>query len=208
MVVGGLVALLATVAAEKGSYLIRFETDVALPNSSSPSIFIINVTSALAPVGAEHMHALVNDNFFDGAAFFRVVPGFVVQFGIAGTPAENQKWRAPIKDDPVLGSNVAGTVTYAATSAPDSRTTQIFINLADNARLDSQGFAPFGTVVQGMDVVNAIFNPTPGSSTGVSQFEYETKGDAWIRDQYPGINFVLKASIMAPLPPSPSLSLT
>ena len=122
------------------------------------------------------------------------MPNFVVQFGIAGTPAENVKWQTPIKDDPVLQSNLAGTITYA-TAGPNTRTTQLFINLQDNARLDSQGFAPLGSVVHGMDVVDAIYNPTPGQSGGVSQSDYETKGDDWIRKTYPQINFITNSSL-------------
>ena len=122
------------------------------------------------------------------------MPDFVVQFGIAGTPAENVKWATPIKDDPVAHSNLEGTVVYA-TAGPNTRTTQLFINLKDNKNLDTS-FAPFGTVVRGMDVVRAIFNPTPGSSSGVSQSDYEKKGDAWIRQQYPNINFITNGSII------------
>jgi peptidyl-prolyl cis-trans isomerase A (cyclophilin A) len=183
--------LLASVGTATADYTVSFQTDVAA--GSPPGLVVINVTSAWAPLGAAHLQKLVADHFYDGAAFFRVVPNFVVQFGIAGTPAENAKWNTPIADDPVLHSNLEGTIVYA-TAGPNTRTTQLFINLKDNKNLDT-GFAPFGTVVQGMDVVRAIYNPTPGSSSGVSQPEYESGGDAWIRQQYPKINFITKATV-------------
>lgn len=179
-----LALLAATCSAD---YQIRFQTDVQA--GSPPGLVLINVTSAWAPLGSAHLQSLIADQFFDGAAFFRVVPDFVVQFGIAGTPTENQRWSTPIKDDPVNASNVEGTVTYA-TGGPDTRTTQLFVNLKDNSRLDSQGFAPFGTVVQGIDVMRAIYNPTPGAWGGVDQGDYETKGDDWIRKKYPKLNFI------------------
>ena len=122
------------------------------------------------------------------------VPNFVVQFGIAGTPAENQKWSTPIKDDPVVGSNTAGTIVYA-TAGPNTRTSQLFINYQDNKGLDAQGFAPFGKVVSGMDTAKLIFNPTPGSSGGIDQGQYTSKGNAWLKAQYPKANFITKATI-------------
>lgn len=129
------------------------------------------MTRALAPLGADRFYALVKDAFFDQAAFFRVVPDFVVQFGIAGEPDENRKWDRIIMDDPVKTSNVLGTITYA-TAGPNTRTTQLFINTRDNKGLDDQGFAPFGRIKSGMDVVEAIYNPTPGDSDGVDQDKY------------------------------------
>ena len=117
-----------------------------------------------------------------------------MQFGIAGTPAENKKWSTPIQDDPVVGSNTIGTITYA-TAGPNTRTTQLFINLGNNSRLDEQGFAPFGRVVRGMDVVKAVFNPTPGQTGGVNQGEYMLNGNDWIRKHYPGIQFITSANI-------------
>ena len=101
---------------------------------------VLEVNRSWAPIGADRFYALVGDRYYDDAAFFRVVPSFVVQ-GIAALPEETKKWDEPIQDDPVLVSN-PGTVTYAATSQPNSRTTQIFINYVDNSGLDSQGFAP------------------------------------------------------------------
>jgi cyclophilin family peptidyl-prolyl cis-trans isomerase len=136
---------------------------------------------------------LIQDNFYDAAAFFRVVPDFVVQFGIAGTPAENKKWTTPIKDDPVLKSNLKGTIVYA-TAGPNTRTSQLFINFKDNGGLDAQGFAPFGKVLSGMATVVAIHNPTPGQSGGVDQGAYTEKGNTWIKKTYPSINFITKAT--------------
>lgn len=126
-----------------------------------------------------------------------MVPSFVVQFGIAGTPAENVKWKAAIKDDPVVASNKVGTLTYA-TAGPNTRTSQLFINLADNTNLDSQGFAPFGRVIKGLDVVRAITNPTPSSSGGVDQHAYETQGNAWIKAAYPNINSIRNMTMVEP----------
>jgi len=173
------------------NFMLMFETDVGEQGSS----FTINVTRAWAPLGVDHLVQLVQDNFFNGAAFFRVVPGFVVQFGIAGTPAENLKWQTPILDDPVVASNTKGTITYA-TAGKDTRTTQLFINYQDNSSLDKQGFAPFGQVVKGMDVVTGVFNPTPGNSGGVDQSEYESQGNEWIKRKYPSINFITKVTMV------------
>lgn len=100
----------------------------------------------------------------------------MIQFGIASEPVETTKWGGPIQDDPVAQSNSLGTITYA-TSGANTRTTQLFINLEDNTSLDSQGFSPFGKVVSGMDVLTAIYNPTPGKSGGADQQEYEKKGN-------------------------------
>ena len=142
----------------------------------------------------DRFHALVKDGFYNNAAFFRVVPKFVAQFGIAGSPAENTKWNQTIQDDPVLGSNRVGTVTFA-TSGPNTRTTQLFINTADNARLDKMGFAPFATLDDGLDIVTNIDDPTPGDSNGIDQDQYATKGNKWLKKEYPKANFILSATI-------------
>lgn len=175
-------------------YCLTFETNIA--NGTGAPI-VIEVTRAWAPLGADRVYALVNDRFFDQlpSAFFRVVPRFVVQFGIAGVPSLNDKWNVVIPDDPVRQSNLNGTLTFA-TAGPDTRTTQLFINTADNAGLDRQGFAPLGRVLSGMGSVIAIFNPTPGSSDGVDQDAYAAKGYNWIEQQYPGINSITKAMLV------------
>src|ERR1700735_2417112 len=109
---------------------------VNLATSKGP--VVIEVTRADAPIGADRFYNLVKAKYFDGARFFRVVPGFMAQFGLAGDPASSKAWDVPIQDDPVKTSNVRGAVTFAATNSANSRSTQLFINFADNARLDSQ----------------------------------------------------------------------
>src|SRR6202165_968178 len=128
------------------SYKVKFDT--------SKGTFVVQVTRAWAPQGADRFYNLVKNGFYDNVRFFRVISGFMVQFGINGTPAVMAAWRnAQIPDDPVTQSNKRGMITFA-TSGPNSRTTQVFINFADNSRLDSTGFAPFGQVVSGMNVVD------------------------------------------------------
>ena len=101
-----------------------------------------------------------------------------------------------IRDDPVVASNTAATIVYA-TSGPDTRTTQLFVNYGDNKRLDAMGFAPFGVVTSGLDVLLKVYNPTPGNSGGADQGEYTNKGNAWIKAKYPKINFITNATIRA-----------
>ena len=118
--------------------------------------FTVEVTRSLSPNGADRFYNLVRSGYFTDIAFFRVIPGFMCQFGIHGDPAVSAKWReATITDDPVKGSNTRGTITFA-TAGPNTRTTQLFINFANNAGLDRQGFSPFGKVIEGMDVVDKI----------------------------------------------------
>ena len=130
-------------------YKAKFET--------SKGAFVIQVTRAWAPQGADRFYNLVKIGFFDGVRFFRVISGFMVQFGINGNPALSAKWReANIRDDRVTQSNKRGMITFA-TAGPNTRTTQVFINFADNTNLDGMGFAPFGKVVSGMNVVDALY---------------------------------------------------
>eukprot|EP00943_MAST-04B_sp_MAST-4B-sp1_P001397 g1397.t1 len=166
-------------------YKVSFETDV---NGKDGSVFTVSVNKTLAPIGANRFYQLIEDGFYDNSAFFRVVPKFVVQFGISGDKEENKKWlHNKLKDDP--------TISFA-TAGPNTRTSQVFINFQNNSRLDKMGFAPFGFVDAGFEVALKIFNPTPGSTNGVSQDLYEEKGNDWIKENYPGINFIIKASIL------------
>jgi peptidyl-prolyl cis-trans isomerase A (cyclophilin A) len=119
--------------------------------------FVITVTRAWAPLGADRFYNLVRHHFYDNTHFFRVLKGFVDQWGISAYPPVTAAWEhAPIKDDPVVQSNLRGYITYAM-SGPNTRTTQVFINLVDNKRLDGMGFSPFGQITEGMDIVESLY---------------------------------------------------
>src|SRR6266511_6124409 len=125
--------------------------------STTKGDFVIAVHRAWAPYGADRFYNLVRTGFYDGARFFRVLPGFMAQFGIHGDTGVTAAWRERvIRDDPVRRTNGPGMVTFA-TAGPGTRTTQVFINYADNSRLDGMGFAPFGQVVEGADVVGKLY---------------------------------------------------
>ncbi len=150
-----LLLLLATTASAKKQHPALLDPSLATETApeqytvkikTTKGLITLDVTRAWAPQGADRFYNLVQAGFYDDVGFFRVIARFVAQFGINGNPAVNAVWReATIPDDPVTQSNLAGTVTFA-TSGPNTRTTQIFINLKDNPRLDEMGFAPFGTL--------------------------------------------------------------
>jgi peptidyl-prolyl cis-trans isomerase A (cyclophilin A) len=154
--------------------------------------FVVDVRRDLAPNGADRFYALVKAKYFDGARFYRVVPGFVVQFGAAADPKVTKAWNVPMPDDPVVASNVRGTITFAATSAPNSRTTHVFINLGNNRRLDALGFAPFGRVVTGMDVVGAIF---AGYGEQPDQDQTGESGNRYLEKTFPKLDYIKTARI-------------
>ncbi|PWU06405.1 MAG: peptidylprolyl isomerase [Terriglobia bacterium] len=163
---------------------------VNLDTSKGP--VVIEVHRDWAPLGADHFYQLIKAGYYDGNRFFRVVPGFVIQFGISGDPATTAKWKdMSLQDDPVKQSNTAGTLTYA-TAGPNTRTTQLFINLADNSRLDGMGFAPFGRVVSGMDVVQKIYS---GYGERPQQPLIEAQGNNYVQSQFPMLDFINKATI-------------
>jgi peptidyl-prolyl cis-trans isomerase A (cyclophilin A) len=155
--------------------------------------FTIEVTRSLAPNGADRFYNLVRSGFFTDIAFFRVVPGFMVQFGIHGDPAVSAKWRdANITDDPVKTSNARGTLTFA-TAGPNTRTTQLFINFADNAGLDGQGFAPFGKVIEGMDIVDKI---NSDSGERPNQGAIQQAGNEYLKKEFPSLDYIKSATIV------------
>src|SRR5919109_5488799 len=171
------------------SFRIRFET--------SGGSFVVEVTRAWAPHGADRLYNLVRHGFYDGGRFFRVVPGFVVQFGLSGNPAVSARWRvAPIPGDPVTQHNVRGTLTFA-TAGPNTRTTQLFINYRDNTRLDGMGFAPVGRLVEGMDVVDHIY---AGYGERPEQGQIEARGTAYLAAEFPRLDSISHATIVAPAP--------
>ena len=162
--------------------------------ATSRGDFVIEVTRPWSPNGADRFDNLVKNGYYDDCRFFRVVKRFMVQFGINGDPGVNKVWnRATTKDDPVKQSNKNGYVTFAMSSAPNSRTTQIFINYADNTFLDGQGFAPFGKVVEGMDIVDAI-NAEYGEKPDQSQIQM--MGNSYLQKEFPKLDFVKSATIV------------
>ncbi len=156
-------------------------------------VVIIEVTREWAPIGADRFHHAVKSGFYNECRFFRVVPEFIVQFGINGDPKTQAKWREmSIKDDPVTQSNKRGTLTFA-TAGPDTRTTQLFINLRDNNFLDRQGFSPFGRVVKGMETVDAI-NAEYGERP--IQALIQEQGNEYLNRAFPKLDFIKKATIL------------
>ncbi len=152
------------------------------------------VRRKLAPKGADRFYSLVKNRYYDGVRFFRVVPGFVVQFGIHPNPEIAKAWQqANITDDPVAASNKRGTITFA-TAGPDTRTTQVFINLADNASLDAQGFAPFGRVVAGMATIGKLYSGYADQPTQAQQ-QMTEQGDAFLKANFPKLDRILTARI-------------
>lgn len=171
-------------------YKVKFE--------SSKGDFVVQINKEWAPLGAERFFQLVQSGFYDQARFFRVLPGFMVQFGINADPKTSALWQnMRIPDDPVKQSNTRGRLTFAM-RGPGTRTTQVFINYADNSRLDASGFAPLGEVVSGMDVVDRIYSGYgegyPGGN-GPRQDFMQTQGNAYLEQNFPRLDYIKKASL-------------
>lgn len=166
--------------------------------------FTVQVTRAWAPNGADRFYNLVEHHFYDDATLFRVVAGFVVQFGIPADPRYGKIWaNANIKDDPVKESNLRGYVTYAQSSAPNSRSTQVFVNFRDNSRLDSMGFAPFGKVIEGMNVVESFYGGYADQPTGM-QDQIANQGNAFLEKNFPKLDKILTARVVPAAPAHPA----
>lgn len=154
---------------------------------------IIEVTKAWAPKGAERFHELVSIGFFDDNAFFRVLPGFIAQFGASGDKKLNEAWDEKlIADDPVVQKNVKGTLSFAHHGA-DTRSHQLFINLKDNASLDTQGFAPIGRVVDGMDVAAALHDEAGETP---KYHLIATLGNSYLKRMFPKLDYIKKAMVL------------
>jgi peptidyl-prolyl cis-trans isomerase A (cyclophilin A) len=166
---------------------------------TSVGSFVIQVTREWAPLGADRFYNLVKNGFYDDVRFFRAVQGFMVQFGIHGDPAVSAAWRnARIGVDPVKQSNKPMFITYAMAGSPDTRTTQVFINYGDNSSLDKQGFAPFGEVVEGKEVVSKIFTgygDGPPRGKGPDQGRLQTEGNAYLVKEFPKMDYIKNATI-------------
>jgi peptidyl-prolyl cis-trans isomerase A (cyclophilin A) len=169
---------------------------VNLDTSKGP--VVIEVHRDWAPFGADHFYSLVKIRYFDGVRFYRVVRHFVAQFGINGDPEMNRIWAtANLPDDRVKQSNIKGTVTYAA-AGPNTRATQLFINLKDNKSLDKQGFAPIGKVVSGMDVVESFWNSygeMAPTGQGPDPTKIEAQGNEYLEGRFPRLDYIRKATI-------------
>jgi len=166
-------------------YRARFET--------SAGDFVIQVHRDWAPIGADRFYNLVKNGYYDGDRFFRVISGFMAQFGMNGDPLVTAQWRvATLQDDPVVESNTRGKVTFAMTNQPNSRTTQVFINFGNNVNLDALGFAPFGEVVEGMDVVDGLYS---GYGETPSQSQIQGRGNEYLESDFPELDYVERATI-------------
>ena len=172
-------------------FRVKFET--------TKGAFVAQVTRASAPLGADRFYNLVRMGYYNDVAFFRVIDGFMAQFGIHGDPKVNDKWEsARINDDPTRQSNVRGAITFA-TAGPNTRTTQLFINFDNNSQLDSQGFAPFAKVVEGMTVVDQLYKGYGEGAPrgkGPRQDLAQSQGNSYLRSQFPNLDFIKRASVV------------
>lgn len=193
---GGNVLLQPTSAAFQAtppdSFQVRFDT--------SKGEFTVLVHTDWAPNGAQRFYNLVRNGFFTNVRFFRVIDGFMAQFGMNGDPAVDAAWqRQTIPDDPVLHSNTRGTLTFAATRAPNSRGTQLFINLVDNSRLDGMRFAPIGEVTEGMGVVDQLYSgygEGAPNGQGPDQGRIATEGNSYLEKDFPQLDYIKSASLV------------
>lgn len=163
---------------------------------------VLEIKRSLAPRGADRFYHLVETGFYDNSRFYRVIRGRFAQFGIAGDPAIAAIWRdESFPDDPVRASNVRGTFAYAMTG-PDARTTQIYINTGDQSRQDADGFAPFGKVIEGMDVVDRLYSEygerSGGGMRAGRQGKLFEEGNTYLDREFPLLDKLLKATILPP----------
>ena len=170
---------------------------------TSEGSFVIEVNRKWAPLGADRFYNLVFNGFYDEARFFRVVPNFIAQFGLHADPAINAKWTSHpqinpnwkdvvLQDDPVQVKNTRGTLSFAA-AGPNTRTTQVFINFQDNTHLDGMGFAAFGQIAEGLEVIDAI-NPQYGQTP--TQGKIMQEGNQYLEAYYPELTYIKTARII------------
>ena len=174
------------------SYRVNFDT--------SKGSFVVEVTRDWAPHGADRFYNLVKGGFYDECRFFRVISNFMVQFGLNGDPQVSTAWRSErLPADPVTESNRRGFITYAMGGSPDTRTTQVFINFRANTNLDAIGFAPFGEIVSGMDVVDDIYSGYGEGAprgNGPDQGRINNEGNAYLEADFPRLDYINKATIV------------
>lgn len=179
-----------------GNFKVRFQT--------TKGDFIVQVHRDWLPMGVDRFYNLVKAGYYDDTRFFRVIPGFMAQFGISGNPQVNQVWRdASIADEPVKKGNTRGRVSFAKRGLPNTRTTQLFINYANNSRLDPIGFAALGEVVEGMNVVDALYSgygeckaQDRPEATGPEQMRIQDEGNTYLAAGFPKLDYIVKATII------------
>jgi peptidyl-prolyl cis-trans isomerase A (cyclophilin A) len=192
--------LLAACGGKKSAKMERGPAEYKVRMQTSKGDVVILVHRDWSPIGADHFYELTQARFYDGARFFRCLPGFVVQWGINGDPDVNKKWSGiQVRDDPPKVSNKTGTVVFAM-AGPNTRTTQVFVNLADNsAALDAQGFTPFGEVIQGMDKISGVYmeygEGAPNGS-GPNQAAIADIGNAYLEEHFPKLDYIKTARII------------
>jgi cyclophilin family peptidyl-prolyl cis-trans isomerase len=207
------VALAASVAYAQGSGVDLSKAKLRTPSAlteQAPATYKVNLDTSKgpviitvhrdwAPIGADRFYNLVKNGFYDDVRFFRVLDNFMAQFGINGAPGIQTNWRtATIQDDPVKQSNKRGFVTFAKSGAPNSRSTQVFINFKDNSNLDKMGFAPFGEVTSGMDAVDKLYKDYgegAPSGKGPEQGRIQAEGNAYLNKDFPKLDYIKKATI-------------
>jgi len=197
-------ALLCGACSSGGGGKTTSEEYPPVPNEKSPDQYkvrfdttrgnvLIQVQREWAPIGADRFYTLVKTGYLNGDRFFRVVPKFIIQFGLSPDPKLTARWRqANLKDDPVRENNMRGTVSFA-TAGPNTRTTQLFININDNVRLDGNGFAPFGRVIDGMGVVDQIF---ADYGEQPDQKRIEMEGNAYLEKEFPKLDYIKTATVL------------
>jgi len=185
-----LVALYAGVSATDDPFVVTFDVTLATGKKDS---FDLEIQPEWAPLGAARFKELVDAEFFTSVRFFRVLPGFMAQFGIHGKPEISSTWRdRKLTDDPVAMSNKRGYISFA-TSGTDSRTTQMFINYGENANLDGMGFSPFGKVLgTGMDVVDQIFS---GHGESPDQGRIQSEGNKYLKKTFPKLSYINSVTV-------------
>ena len=171
---------------------------VRMETSKGP--VVVELHRDWAPIGVDRFYTLVQADFFNEARFFRVLPGFVAQFGIPGDPQVAQAWdNRNLQDDPVKQSNRRGTLTYASMApTPHTRSTQLFINLADNPNLDGMGFAAIGEVVEGMSAIDSLFSgygEGPPYGTGPDQGRMSAQGNTYLQQNFPQLDYIRSVTI-------------
>ncbi|HDP99018.1 MAG TPA: peptidylprolyl isomerase [bacterium] len=180
-------------AAAPETFKVKFET--------SKGDFVMEVHRPWSPHGADRLYYLANNRFYEGVRFFRVINGFMAQFGYHGDPEVSAVWSEKnIPDDPVVQSNKRGYVTYAKSAMPNSRSTQLFINFNDNSFLDNQGFSPVGKIIEGMEVVDQLYagyGDGPPRGSGPNQQNIRLQGNKFLIDNFPKLDYIKKAYLIS-----------